>query len=219
MTEGGWIEAFPMNPIFSRDEFTRYRKAAESALPFYERLLPKGARILNLGCGLGVSSIPLSTFGYRIVGVDNDPGVVEAVRQNARNFGGDYRVVQGDVFDIVELFGPDSFDACDSGGLLEHFEREPVRRLVEKQLLVAPLVIANMPVKTEATLRAYGVRDQEAEGNVDPNGIYRNFWDERTWVEDVLGGFHVVEHFVERAPPTIGGFDEVTVVIDRTASR
>ena len=72
-----------------------------------------------------------------------------------------------------------------------------------------------MPVKTEATLSAYGVRDQDAERNVDSDGIYRNFWDERTWVDDVLHGFHVVEHRVDRAPPTIGGFDELTVVIDR----
>lgn len=219
MTEGGWFDAFPMNPVFSREEFARYRRAVESALPFYEHLLPKGARVLNLGCGLGVFSIPLSTFGYRIVGVDNDPRVVEAASQNARNFGGDYRVVQGDVFDIVDLFGPNSFDACDSGGLLEHFDRDKVRSLVERQLTVAPLLIASMPVKTEATLRSYRIQDQNAEGNVDAHGIYRNFWDQRTWVEDVLHDFHVVENFVERASPAIGEFDELTVVIDRTPSR
>jgi hypothetical protein len=76
-----------------------------------------------------------------------------------------------------------------------------------------------MPVKTEATLKAYRVQDQDAEGNVDSDGIYRNFWDQRTWVDVVLRGFQVLEHFVERAPPTIGGFDELTIVIDRTVSK
>jgi SAM-dependent methyltransferase len=219
MTQGSWFDAFPMTPIFSKEQFESYRIAAEANRGFYESHLGEGARILNLGCGLGVSSIPLSRLGFRVVGVDNDPRVVEAAQQNANNFGGDCRIILGDVFDIVELFGHDSFDACDSGGLLEHFDREQVRSLVERQLLVAPLVLANMPVKTPATLRAYGVQDQDAEGNLDSDGIYRNFWDERTWVDDVLHGFHVVEHFVERAPPTIGEFDELTVVIDRSASR
>lgn len=215
MSPKSWFDIFPMSPVFSKGDFEKYRAAARANLPFYERTLKKGARILSLGCGLGVSSIPLSTFGFRVVGIDNDPRVVEAATANGKSFGGDYQVVLGDAFDIVELFGKDAFDACDSGGLLEHFDRARVRELVSKQLLVAPVVIANMPVKTEATLRAYRVTEEEAEGNVDPDGIYRNFWDESTWVRDVLRGFHVTERFVDRAPATIGGFDELTLVLDR----
>lgn len=216
MRKRSWFDAFPMNPVFSEEDFERYKNAVKANLPFYQRHLQEGAKILNLGCGLGVSWIPLSTFGFSVVGVDSDPRVVEAAKLNAKMFGGDCQVVLGDVFDIVDLFGPDSFDACDSGGLLEHFAKKQVRDLVEKQLVVAPLVIANMPVKSEATLRAYHVREGKAEGNVDRKGIYRNFWDEKTWVGDVLRGFHVRDHFVEPAPPAIGAFEELTVVLDRS---
>jgi len=219
MTQGIWAKAFPMSMVFSNADFESYKLAAERSLPFYERHLPKGARILNLGCGPGVSWIPLSLHGYRVVGIDNDLKVVEAAQKNAKTFGGDCQVISGDVFDVVELVGPDSFDACDSGGLLEHFDREQVRMLVRQQLLVAPLVMATMPVRTEATLRTYEVRAEAAEGHVDTHGIYRNFWDERTWVVDILEGFRVVEHFVERAPPPIGEFDELTVVIGRARAR
>jgi len=218
MTERSWFDAFPMNPIFSKEQFESYRKVTEANRGFYDRQLGKRARILELGCGLGVSWIPLSTLGFRVVGLDNDPRVVEAARQNAKNFGLDCEITWGDVFDIVDRFGRDSFDACESGGLLEHFSRGQIRTLVGDQLQVAPRVIANMPVKTEATLRAYGIRDQQVEGNVDRNGISRNFWDPTTWVQDVLHGFHITEHFVEKAPPTIGEFDELTVVIDRSDS-
>jgi 2-polyprenyl-3-methyl-5-hydroxy-6-metoxy-1,4-benzoquinol methylase len=127
-----------MSPIFSKEDFETYRNAVKATLPFYERHLRNGARILNLGCGLGISSIPLSSLGYRVVGVDNDPRVVEAARQNAKTFGADCQILLGDVFDIVELFGRDSFDACESGGLLEHFDKDRVRSLVERQLSVAP---------------------------------------------------------------------------------
>ena len=212
---GSWYESFPMDPVFSPEQFARYRRAVESALPFYERHLSPGARILELGCGLGVSSIPLSTFGYRVVGVDHDPRVVYAARRNAQRFGTDYRVVLGDVFDIERRFGPDSFDACDSGGLLEHFDRSRIRRLVGAQLRLAPRVLATMPVRTADTLTAYGVDEEHAEANVDRYGIYRNFWDEPTWLHDVLRGFRVREHFVEKADVSIGAFDELTVVLTR----
>ncbi len=197
-----WYEAFRknMNPVFTKEDFEKYKAGAKASLHFYRKYPKKGAKILDLGCGLGCTSVPLSTFGFKIVGIDNDKKVVEAARQNAGNFGGDIEIKSGDIFRIEKIFGKDSFDACISGGLL-----------------VAPLAIASMPAKTGATLRAYGVSEEEAERNVDGQGIYRNFWDEDTWVNDVLKGFNVAEHFIEKADPSIGGFEEVMIAIKRKA--
>ena len=221
MVKDIWYDAFRrnMNPIFTKEDFEKYKSGVKSSLDFYKKYLKEGARILDLGCGLGCTSVPLSTFGFKIVGIDNDKRVVEATKQNAQNFGMNIEIKFGDIFEIDKIFGKDSFDVCISGGLLEHFDKEKVRVLVRKQLFAAPLVIASMPVKTKATLKAYGVKEGEAEGNIDEEGIYRNFWNENTWVNDVLKEFNVVEHFIEKADPAIGGFEEIMIVIKRKGAQ
>jgi len=217
MANETWYKAFQdnMNTVFTEEDFEKYRAMVKNSIGFYRKYLKEGAKILDLGCGLGCTAIPLSSFGFKIVGIDNDKKVVEAARQNAKNFGEDIEIKEADVFDIDKIFNNNSFDACISGGLLEHFDKEKIRKLVEKQLFVAPMVIASMPVKTEATLKIYKVKEGEAEGYVDNAGIYRNFWDENTWINDVLKGFNIVEHFIEKADSAIGGFEEIFIVIKR----
>jgi len=221
MVKDTWYEAFRknMNTVFTKEDFEKYKSGVEVSLDFYKKYLKDGSKILDLGCGLGCTSVPLSTFGFKIVGIDNDKKVVEAAKQNAQKFGGNIEIQFGDIFEIDKMFGKDSFDACISGGLLEHFDKEKIKKLVKKQLFVAPLVFASMPVKTEATLKAYGIKKGEAEGNIDEEGIYRNFWDEDTWVNDVLKEFNVVEHFIEKADPAIGGFEEIMIVIKRKGAQ
>ena len=215
-----WYKAFQdnMNPVFTEEDFNKYKAGVKASIGVYKKYLKKGAKVLDLGCGLGCTAVPLSNFGFKIVGIDNDKKVVEAARQNAKNFGKDVEIKEADVFDIDKIFGKDSFDACISGGVLEHFDKEKIRKLVEKQLFIAPIVIASMPVKTKATLKIYKVKEDEAEGHVDNAGIYRNFWDEDTWINDVLKGFNIVEHFIEKADPAIGDFEEIFVVIKRKES-
>ena len=217
MTDKTWYEVFSkhMNPVFTRDDFEKYKKGVLRKLQFYEKYLPKGSKILETGCGLGCTAVPLSALGYKVIGIDNDKKVVEAAKQNAKNFGGDIKILEGDIFEIDKLFGKDSFDACISGGVLEHFKKEDVRKLVDLQLKVAPLVIASMPVRTERTMKARGFTKETALDNIDSNGIYRNFWSETEWVNDVLKGYNIVEYFVKPCDPAIGNFDSVYLIIKR----
>ncbi|MFH1500587.1 MAG: class I SAM-dependent methyltransferase [archaeon] len=212
-----WFKAFEknMNPVFTKEDFEKYKKAAKNSLHFYNKYLKKGAKILELGCGLGYTSVPLSTFGLNITGIDNGRKVVQAARKNAVKFGKNLVIKYGDVFKINEIFTQDSFDACLSGGLLEHFNKKQIEELIRKQLLIAPLVFASMPVKSKATLKAYGIKEKETEGHTDSQGIYRNFWDKSTWINDILKDFNIVEYFVEKAAPSLGGFEEIMIVIKR----
>ena len=216
MEDKTWYEALSehMNPVFTKEDFNNYRDFVLEELKHYRRYLKPGARVLDLGCGLGCTAVPLSSLGYRVVGIDNDLKVVEAAKQNAKNFGKDIEIIKGDIFELDKIFGKDSFDACISGGVLEHFKKNEIRKLVELQLKVAPLVIASMPVKTERTMKHYGITEKTALNNIS-DGIYRNFWSEDEWVNDVLKGFNIAEHLVARVNPVIGDFDEVFILITK----
>ena len=128
--EKTWFQAFSesMNVIFTDEDFKTYLADVAPCIDFYKEYLGENTKILDLGCGLGVGSVPLSTFGYRITGIDNDPKVVEAARENAKKFGKDIQIVHGDIFDIDKMIEPDSFDACISGGLLEHFSEQTIHK-------------------------------------------------------------------------------------------
>lgn len=217
MKKNLWFKAFSewMNPVFTKEDFKAYKEMAVKDLEVHGKYIKKGNRILDLGCGIACTAVSLSSLGYKMVGIDNERKVVEAARQNAKNFGGDIEIIEGDIFNLDKIFKPNSFNACISGGLLEHFDKDDIRKLVKLQLKLAPVVLADMPVKTKATIKHYGFTEKNAVGNVAPNGIYRNFWSEKEWINDIFKGFNIVEHLVKRIHPSIGNFDELFVVIKR----
>lgn len=212
-----WFDKFRKrgNVIFTEEDFRIYSRMIKGELPIYKKYLKQGAKLLDCGCGLGCCSVPLSKEGFEIVGIDNDPKVIEAAKQNGKNFGGkiEFRLI--DIFDVDKEFGKDSFDACIHGGVLEHFSKEQIRELVDKQLFVAPLIICSMPVRTEATLKHYKIK-KIGEKEICVDGTERNLWTKEQWINDVLGGYNIVESKMTRAIPKIGNFDELFLAIKRS---
>lgn len=217
MKKNIWFRAFDnsMNTKFIKKDFQNYKRMVVNDLKHYKKYLKPNARILDLGCGLGCTAVPLSTLGYKVVGIDNDPKVIRAAKQNANNFGKDIQIIRSNVFDINNIFKKNSFDACVSGGLLEHFKKDKIRKIIKLQLKLAPLVIASMPVKTKRTMRHYGFTGKTALNHISFDGIYRNFWSEDEWVNGILKEFNIIEHFVKKVNPIIGNFDEIYIVIKR----
>ncbi len=83
--------------------------------------------VLDVGCG---PSSPLCNVSgnRRQVGVDADPDAVLAARHN-----GSYsQVIQMDILDILEHFGPASFDAAIALDVIEHFERDQGEHLLQQ---------------------------------------------------------------------------------------
>lgn len=70
--------------------------------------LPKGARVLDLGCGWGRHSIPLGLAGYRVTGVDLSEPLLDKARQDAARAGADVEWVRADV---RQLRWTERFDA------------------------------------------------------------------------------------------------------------
>jgi SAM-dependent methyltransferase len=83
--------------------------------PFLERL-PKGARILDGGCGLGEWVVHLTNQGFEAVGIDLSRLTIERLRAQLPR-------QQFACGDIRRMDFPDaSFDAYYSWGTFEHFE-------------------------------------------------------------------------------------------------
>ncbi len=61
-----------------------------------EPLLPKGARVADLGCGTGSLSVLLAELGHRVVGLDFAPQMVAAATSKAAAAGVDVVFVVGD---------------------------------------------------------------------------------------------------------------------------
>lgn len=211
--EISWFEAFSQNMrvVFNEEDFIQYKKWVEADLQIYGEFLPDNAQILDIGCGLGCTAIPLSTLGYDVTGIDNDPDVVKAAKENARTFGGKIQIILLDIFDIDKKFGRDSFDVCSSGGVLEHFPEDQIRQLIDKQLSIAPVVVASVPVATGDVRSKY----KDYELRICMDGIYRNLWTAEYWVNTVLKRYKILKNVVEKAPEAIGGFDELFFVIKR----
>lgn len=208
-----WFEAFSgeMNTVFTKEDFLKYNDMVRKDFLLFKKYVKLPGKILDVGCGLGCTAVPLSTYGYDVTGIDNDPKVVEAAQQNAENFGGRIKILFGDALDIARVFGKDSFNACISGGVLEHFSEGQIRELINKQLYVAPVVIASMPIAVDDARELY----KDHERRICKDGFYRNLWTADHWLKHVLRGFNVLEHHAGKASEAIGGFDELLVIMGR----
>lgn len=92
------------------------RKDEYRAMAPYMAKLPKGARVLDGGCGLGDWTLFFARQGFSVVGLDLSRQTVEQLK--ARFSGAEF--VDGDIRHTT--FPDSSFDAYFSWGVFEHFE-------------------------------------------------------------------------------------------------
>lgn len=135
-----WVEITTENPDHSAWYVQRFRQmAAEGAdlvgeARFVDALAPRGARILDAGCGPGRHGGYLSSVGHEVVGVDVDPVLIAAAEED---FPGPVWLVG----DLAELDLPargitEGFDAILCAGNVMTFlapstRREVLRRMAE----------------------------------------------------------------------------------------
>ena len=110
MTENNsWQEYFDSHaPRYMENPFT-YGTLKEIDFLIEELVLPKGSRILDIGCGTGRHSIELAKHGYSMIGVDISSGMLAEAEVTAKDEGVKIELVNSDA---VEYRSEPVFDAA-----------------------------------------------------------------------------------------------------------
>lgn len=88
MSARSWVDIVADNPDHSNWYIERFRKMAadgadlDGEARFVDALVPRGARILDAGCGPGRVGGALHGRGHDVVGVDVDPVLIHAAEQD-----------------------------------------------------------------------------------------------------------------------------------------
>lgn len=83
----------------------RARKEVEAVVKVFSKHgVPEGGRVLDLCCGIGRHSVHLAAKGYRVVGVDLSPTLIDRAKELARSLGVEERAtfVVADARRVVE---------------------------------------------------------------------------------------------------------------------
>ena len=74
-----------------------------------------GLRGVHLQCHIGTDTLSLSRLGARMSGLDFSPASLAQARRLAGKVGADIEFVEADVYDAVNVFGPEAFDLVFTG--------------------------------------------------------------------------------------------------------
>lgn len=91
MTGNRWLAMIENDPQHSAWYIERFRQMAADGADLHgearllDAMAPRGARILDAGCGPGRVGGRLAELGHRVVGVDIDPALIEAAERDHPN--------------------------------------------------------------------------------------------------------------------------------------
>ncbi|HLS15888.1 MAG TPA: class I SAM-dependent methyltransferase [Beutenbergiaceae bacterium] len=190
MTEQSkWVQITTENPEHSTWYVQRFRQmAAEGAdlvgeARFVDAMVPRGARVLDAGCGPGRHGGYLATAGHEVVGVDIDPVLIAAAEE-------DFPGPTWMVGDLAELDLPargiaEGFDAILCAGNVMTFLAPGTRREVLRRM-AAHLKGDGRAAIGFGTGRGYPVQeflDDARAGGLVPE-VLLSTWDLRPFEEN-----------------------------------
>ncbi|MHC1783842.1 MAG: class I SAM-dependent methyltransferase [Anaerolineaceae bacterium] len=111
----GWNNIYHQQDVFS----IIHQERRTTALRFFDELnLPFDARILEIGCGAGLTTTDIARRGYRVTAVDTSQAMVELARENAQKSNLDSLVSfhQADIYDLK--YEEHSFDLVIALGVI-----------------------------------------------------------------------------------------------------
>jgi 2-polyprenyl-3-methyl-5-hydroxy-6-metoxy-1,4-benzoquinol methylase len=186
-----WIEVFQQRGVWELTPEIVDRWVARNRRFFgmLRRLVPRGGKIIEVGCGPGRHALGLATLGFDVVGIDCDPDIVHQARSNAIATGLESRAVfeVGDMFNLESIAPTGTFQAITHGGVMEHLRSaERIRDALRTQLVFAPLVIFDIPFNSPKNRLLF-----------DRDDIFRQSWTAEEWTNDVLAGLPVIETAID----------------------
>lgn len=138
MTGNRWLRKIAEDPQHSHWYVERFRAKAAAGedlhgeARFVDAMAPRGARILDAGCGSGRVAGRLAELGHRVVGVDVDPVLVAAAEED--HPGPAWVVADLVELDLASRGFPDPFDAVVCAGNVMAFLDPATRRTVLARL-------------------------------------------------------------------------------------
>jgi len=122
-----WQKFFDQHaPHYMQNPFTANTRAeVEFLLELLE--LPKGSRILDMGCGTGRHAVMLAERGFRVTGVDLSEGMLNEARKAAANAGVEVEWIHADAttWESDTLFDA-AICLCEGAVGLADLDEEPV---------------------------------------------------------------------------------------------
>lgn len=134
MTGNRWLQLLEENPGHSAWYIERFRSmAAEGAdldgeARLVDAMAPRGAHILDAGCGPGRVGGRLARLGHRVVGVDLDPALIAAAE--ADHPGPTWLTADLSELDLTAMGVAEPFDVIVSAGNVVTFLDPATRRAV-----------------------------------------------------------------------------------------
>ncbi len=138
MSENVWLQMIERNPGHSTWYIERFRAMAaagddlDGEARFVDAMVPRGARILDAGCGPGRVGGRLAVLGHRVVGVDIDPALIAAAEHDHR--GPTWLTADLAELDLTAAGVLDKFDAIVCAGNVMTFLDPATRRRVLDRL-------------------------------------------------------------------------------------
>lgn len=155
---------------------------------FYSKILQysNGKRLLETGIGTGISSIILADKGFRVTSIDSDQEILEMCRNLNIKYGSNkLNLIRMDVFNLG--FKDNSFDLIFHQGVLEHFDADGIKKILNEQLRAASTIVFSVP----------SIRKKR-----------RDFGDENLWTilqwKSILKDFKIIDSFGSHYPRGIG---------------
>lgn len=189
-----WIKVFQNRNVWqlSREIVDRWVDNNSLFFNMLLRHVPRGSRVLELGCGPGRHALGSASLGYRVTGIDLDPRIVAQAKYNAAEVASesDVSFLVGDMYNLPAVAPAGTFQAITHGGVMEHLDSaRSIRESLRQQLAYTPTVIFDIPFDSEKNRRLFSRDD-----------IFRQLWTADEWVHDVLAGLNVVDHAVDLHP-------------------
>jgi SAM-dependent methyltransferase len=138
VSDNGWLRMIEENPGHSAWYIERFRSMAadgqdlDGEARFVDAMAPRGARILDAGCGSGRVGGRLAAVGHHVVGVDIDPELIAAAEGD--HPGAVWLTRDLAVLDLASEGTTERFDVIVSAGNVMTFLDPATRRDVLRRL-------------------------------------------------------------------------------------
>jgi SAM-dependent methyltransferase len=120
VNRANWDERAPAHAAssdYALDRFTADPQFLSGVVRFDRPRLGDltGRRGVHLQCHIGTDTVSLSRLGARMSGLDFSPAALAEARRLAASTGSDIDFREAEVYDAVEVFGPEMFDLVYTG--------------------------------------------------------------------------------------------------------